>query len=70
VNFLPEKLNDVLVFFLLYYFPVYWINHLLIFRKDRYLRLLKVYPSYGGKLLMAFIIVSFVVPAVLVLIFL
>lgn len=49
--FLPERVNSVVTYLILFILPCWLINYLLIFRKKRYVKLLQKYPYYNGKLL-------------------
>ena len=63
-TFLPDIVDNVLEYIFLFIFPCALINHLLIFRKQRYKKLLEKYPYYNGKLFIAFLITSLMVPLV------
>ena len=62
-----EKLNSILSFFVLYLsFPM-CLNYLLIFRKNRYEKLFKIYKSYDGKYCMTYVMISLFLPLVIFL---
>ncbi len=61
----PNYLNNVLIFILLYIAPCYLINILLVFRNNKYKLLIKKYPYYNGKLFITYFVTSLVLPVVL-----
>lgn len=64
-SLLPNRLNNVLVYFFLFILPCGIVNYLLIIRKDRYKKLVEIYPSYSGKLAALYIVISIMLPVVL-----
>ena len=66
--FLPDSANSVLYFIILYYFPCLIANYFFIFRNKKYLKLVDRYPNYNGKLVIPYIIISFFLPVLLLLI--
>jgi hypothetical protein len=69
-DFFPElKLNSFLSFFILFLGPCVLINYFLIFRKKRYELLFKKYTvNYNGKLCVAYIMTSYFLPFILLII--
>jgi len=65
--FSQEKLNQFLSFFVLYLLIPLLLNYILIFRGNRYERLIVKYKSYNGKLCAIYLIVSYFLPFVLLL---
>ena len=63
--FLPAILKTKAEFLLRFVVPVVLINYLLIFRNDRYQKLIKRYPYRNGKLFLAYFLCSLGVPVVL-----
>ncbi len=64
-NFFPgEKLNNFFSFFILFLLPALTINYLLIYRNNRYEKLLEKYKYYNGKLVIIYffgtLIISFI----------
>lgn len=66
-TFLPQRLNDVLDYLILFILPCFIINYLLIYRNERYEKLFLLYRDYNGKLAAWYIVISFMLPALLVL---
>jgi hypothetical protein len=64
-SFLPERANSVLSYLILFISPCLVINYLLIFRNNRYLKLLERYPYYNGKLAASYFVISMMLPIVL-----
>jgi hypothetical protein len=52
----------------LFILPCVLINYLLIFRNNRYEKLLNKYPNYGGKLAHSYFLTSMLLPLILILI--
>jgi hypothetical protein len=64
--FLPQKLNALVEFAILYILPCLILNYLLIFRNKRYENLLQIYPyKYNGKLFAGYFMVSVGLPVIL-----
>lgn len=57
------KLDSFLSFFLLYLIIPILINYFLIFRRNRYEKLLTKYQSYNGKLFISYFLASLILPA-------
>lgn len=53
------KLDALLKFVILFLAPVIIVNYLLIFNNDRYIELMKKYKTYGGKLGITYLFISF-----------
>jgi hypothetical protein len=64
-SFLPLRINNILSYLILFILPCGIINYLLIFRNNRYEKLLKRYPYYNGKLALTYFTVSMMVPVLL-----
>jgi hypothetical protein len=60
--------NYILTILILYFLPCVIINYLLIFRNKRYEKLLKKYPYSNGKFIVAYILISMLLPSILLLI--
>lgn len=67
-SFLPERVNSVLSYLILFILPCLIINYLLIFRNKRYTKLLEKYPYRKGKLAVPYFIISMMLPIILLLI--
>jgi hypothetical protein len=66
LSFLPKRISAIISFAALYILPCLTINYFLIFYNRRYEKLLKRYPyKYNGKLMLSYVIISFGLPAVL-----
>ena len=57
--------NNIFSILILFLLPCYIINHLLIFRGERYEMLLKKYPYNNGRLFVTYFSISLVLPIVL-----
>jgi len=57
--------NFVFTILLLYIFPCVFINYLLIFRNNKYEKLLIMYKYHNGKLCLTYYIISYFSPIVL-----
>lgn len=66
VPFLSHYDNNVFNVIILFALPCVIVNYLLIFRANRYERLLNKYRYYNGKLILAYFTASLLLPAVLV----
>lgn len=62
------KLNNALEFLLLFFLIPFIINYFLIFRNKMYESLLKKYKSYNGKLAAIYLLGSYFLPFILLLI--
>jgi glycosyltransferase involved in cell wall biosynthesis len=60
--FLPRRLNNLLGYLVLFVLPCIMVNYLLIFRNQRYDKLIKKYPFYNGKLFMTYFLLSLGLP--------
>lgn len=60
-----SRINGFLSFFILYLAVPLLINYLLIFRNNRYEKLIKTYPSHNGTLCAWYLVISFFLPIVL-----
>jgi hypothetical protein len=59
VDIFPGTRIDALVsFFISYLLPFLLLNYFLIFYKDKYKELIKLYPSYDGKLFLKYFLGS------------
>jgi hypothetical protein len=58
--------NYVLTMLILYFLPCILINYLLIFRGDRYLKLIDKYPYRNGKLSFTYFLISIFLPIILI----
>lgn len=65
---LHERLEGVLNFLILFILPCWLLNYILIFRKKRYLKLLKNYPDYNGKISIPYVLISIFLPIVVLLV--
>ena len=63
--FLSGFANYIIPMSLLYALPCFIMNYLLIFRNNRYEKLLKKYKYHNGKLILKYYIVIFFLPVVL-----
>ena len=64
-SFLPTRINNVLAYLFLFILPCILVNYLLIFRKNRYQKLLLKYPYYNGKLFLTYFLTSMLLPILL-----
>ncbi len=62
------KLNNALEFIVLFCLVPFAINYFLIFRNNRYESLIKQYKSYNGKLAATYIVASYFLPLILLVI--
>ena len=67
LDFLSERINNVLTYLILFVLPCSVINYLLIFRNKRYQKLLAIYPYYNGKLFLVYFTFSMMFPIILLL---
>ncbi|OJV55188.1 MAG: hypothetical protein BGO31_15615 [Bacteroidetes bacterium 43-16] len=63
--YLPVRVNNVLSYLILFILPCALMNYLLIFRNDRYEKLLNKYPYYNGKLFISYFLISMFLPIIL-----
>jgi hypothetical protein len=66
--FNDSQLNSFTSFFVLFFLLPLFLNYFLIFRNNRYEKLIKKYKSYNGKLCIAYLLISYFLPFVLLLI--
>ena len=57
--------NYILTMLILYFAPIVLLNYLLIFRLNRYERLIEKYPYKNGKLVVTYILISMFLPIIL-----
>jgi len=62
---IPDYLNNVISYILLFVLPCFIINHILIFRNKRYEKLLQIYPYYDGRLFLSYFLISMSLPIIL-----
>lgn len=62
---LPQFMNNLLTFVLLFLLPVVVLNYLLIFRNARYKHLVAKYPHYNGKVFLSYFLVTMLTPVTL-----
>ena len=67
LRFLSGHENYILTMLILYLAPIILINYLLIFRRNRYERLLEKYPYKNGKLFQTYFSISMFLPIILLL---
>lgn len=65
IPFLPIYINNVFSFLALFLLPCFVFNYLLIFRNNRYERLVNEYPNYKGKLFLIYFLISMLLPILL-----
>ena len=65
LNFLSPKLKTSVEFLIRFVVPVVAMNYLLIFRNDRYQKLITKYPYRNGNLFLTYFLGSIAVPIVL-----
>jgi hypothetical protein len=58
--------NYALTMLILYFLPCILINYLLIFHRDRYLKLIDKYPYRNGKLSLTYFLISIFLPIILI----
>lgn len=69
IDIFPGKNLDAFIsFFILYLFPMLLVNYILIFRKNRYEKLLATFKSYNGKLFISYFLASLALPLLLIII--
>jgi hypothetical protein len=68
ITFSESKLSSLFNFFILYFLPPLLINYFLIFRNNRYEELIGKYKSYNGKLCVSYLMVSYFLPFVLIIV--
>lgn len=66
VSGFSEYTNKVFSFVILFALPCVIINYVLIFRKNRYEKLIKKYTYYQGNLFLAFFLISMLAPIILI----
>ncbi len=67
-TFFKNKLDDFLSFFVLFMLVPIILNYFLIFRNKRYEQLILKYNSYNGRLCISYILISYFLPIILILI--
>lgn len=67
-TFLSKYWSNVLSFVIIFILPVTIINYLLIFRKQRYKKLLEKYPYRNGMFFMSYFLISLWVPFILLVV--
>jgi len=68
IPFLSHYENNIFTIFILFVFPCVILNYLLIFCGKRYEKLLKKYSYYNGKLILAYLLISMLLPIILMMI--
>lgn len=70
INFdiLPEGVENILSFSILFIVPMLILNYWLIFRNDRYKKLIAKYRYHNGKLFLAYFLISMFLPLILLFI--
>lgn len=63
-----QKANAFFSFFVVFMLTPLLVNYLLIFRKKRYELLITKYRSYNGKLCASYIVISYLLPFILLLV--
>jgi hypothetical protein len=66
MDFLPRQVSYLFNFIILFFLPCAALNYFLIFRNMRYVKLLKKYPYYNGKLFLIYFLGSLLLPVILV----
>lgn len=64
-TYLPLRINNVVNYLLLFILPCVAVNYFLIFRSNRYKKLLVCYPYYNGKLFITYFLISMMLPIAL-----
>src|SRR5688572_6204031 len=62
ISGLPDRINNIVTFLLMYILPCLVLNYLLILRDNRYMTLMKKYPYSNGNTGIVYIIQSFLLP--------
>lgn len=65
IQSIPEVLSDAISFVVLFIFPCFLINYLLIFKNKKYEKLIEKYPFYEGRLFLAYFSISVFLPVIL-----
>ncbi len=66
-DFLPERIENIVSFAILFVCPPAILNYLLIFQNDRYKKLLKKYRYHNGKLFLTYFSISMFLPLALLI---
>ena len=67
-SYLPLEVNAIISFFILYLFPVMLVNYLLIWRDDKYKKLIEKYPYDEDSILwVVYFIISLFLPVLWIL---
>lgn len=67
-DFLPERIENIVSFSMLFIIPMLILNYLLIFRNDRYKKLIEKYRYHNGKLFLTYFLISLFLPLILLLV--
>ena len=70
IDFLPRQVEYLFNFAILFFLPCLALNYFLIFRNNRYKKLLQKYPYYNGNLFLIYFLISILLPIILMWIFL
>ena len=65
---LPERVENILSFSILFIVPMLILNYSLIFRNDRYKKLIEKYRYHNGKLFLTYFLISLFLPLTLLLV--
>ena len=63
---LPKSFSNILAFVILYVLPIALINYLLIFRENRYKKIIKRYPNQNEKFFIGYFVLSIIIPIALI----
>ena len=61
-SYLQLEVNAIISFFILYLFPVMFVNYIFIWRNDKYKKLIEKYPYQDGMLYFTYVVVSLCLP--------
>ena len=67
-DFLPDPIENVLSFIVLFIIPPTILNYLLIIRNDKHEKIIKKYRYHDGKLFLTYFLISMFLPLFLLLI--
>jgi hypothetical protein len=62
IPIIPQKIGDPISFVILYVGPPLLLNYMLIFRNQRYKKLIKKYKYHEGKLGITFLLLALFIP--------
>lgn len=65
-NFLPQQIDYLLNFLILFYLPCLGLNYLLVFANKHYEHLLSKYRYHNGRLILIYLSISLLLPLVVV----